>query len=103
MRLVSVGSAEGERQTNLSISHFEYTADPVLDRLANLPLDESGRKRAHRLVQQVVLRVANAKSERVDLGDDTLELDDAVRRAFRLLVLGEAGNFNYSGALTEVI
>lgn len=78
MQLVSVGSAGGERQTNLSISYFECTADPVLDRLANLPLDESGGKRAHRPVQQVVLRVANAKPECVDLGDDALELDDAI-------------------------
>jgi len=60
----------------LSISHFEYTTDPVLDRLANLPLDESSRKWAHRLVQQVVLRVANAKPERVDLGDGALEPDE---------------------------
>ncbi len=103
MRLVSVGSAEGERQTNLSISHFECTADPVLDRLADLSLDESGRKRAHRLVQQVVLRVANAKPERVDLGDGTLEPDDAVRRAFGLLILADGGNLNYSGALAGVI
>ena len=104
MRSVSVGVSEGERQTNLSISHFECTADPVLDRLANLPLDESGRKRAHRLVQQVVLRVANAKPERVDLGDNTLEL--AVRRAFGLLALGDASNLDCRGrergALTEV-
>ena len=94
MRSVSVGSSEEGRQTNLSISHFECTADPVLDRLANLPLDESGRKRAHRLVQQVVLRVANTKPERVDFGDDTLELDDTVRRAFGLLALGDAGNLD---------
>ena len=100
-RLVSVGIAKGERQTDLSISHFECTADPVLDRLANLPLDESGCKRAHRFVQQVMLRVANAKPERVDLGDDTLEPDDAVRRVFRLLVFGDAGNLNYSGASTR--
>jgi hypothetical protein len=101
--LASVGSAGGERQTNLSISHFEYTADPVLDYLANLPLDESGRKRAHRLVQQVMLRVANAKPERVDLGNNTLKPDDGVRRAFGLLVLGDAGNLDYDRPLTESI
>ena len=95
VRLVSVGRAEGERQTNLSISHFECTADPVLDRLANLPLDESGRKRPHGLVQQVVPGVANAKPERVDLGNNTLEPDDAVQHALGFLVLGDAGNLNY--------
>ena len=41
-----------------------------------------------------MLRVANAKPERVDLGDDTLELDDTVRRAFGLLTLGDAGNLD---------
>ena len=50
MRLVPVGVLKERGQTNLSISHFECTADPVLDRFANLPLDESRRKRTHRLV-----------------------------------------------------
>ena len=82
------------RRTNLSINHFECTADTVLDSLANLPLDESGRKRPHRLVEQVVLRVANTKPERVDLRYDTLKLDNAVRRAFGLVVLDDIGNLD---------
>jgi hypothetical protein len=38
-------------RTNLGVSHFKCTADTVLDGLANLLLDESGRKRVQRLVE----------------------------------------------------
>ena len=47
-----------------------------------------------------MLRVANAEPKRVDLGDDALEPDDTARRAFGLLVLGDAGNLDYDRELT---
>ena len=47
-----------------------------------------------------MLRVANAKPERVDLSDNTLDPDDAARCAFGLLVLGNVGNLDYGKALT---
>ena len=59
----------------LSIKVFEASRDGALQSLLNLLLDETGRERLERLVQHVVLRVADRELEGVDLHVHVLDLE----------------------------
>ena len=51
-----------------------YSRPARTDRLLHLPLHKTGRERPERLVQKVVLAVANAELERVDRDLHILDL-----------------------------
>ncbi len=60
----------------LSVNVLKASPDRVAQRLLDLLLHEPVQKRAERLVQNVVLRVADRPLERVDVHVDVLDLED---------------------------
>jgi len=60
----------------LSVNILEPSPDRVLDSFRDLLLDETSGERSERLVEQVVLRVANGELKRVDFDGDVLDVED---------------------------
>lgn len=60
----------------LAVQVLESRMDAICNRFLNLSLDEAGGQRHQGLVQQIMLRVANAELEGVDLDLHALNLED---------------------------
>lgn len=60
----------------MSINVLEPSRQRILDRLFDLPLDQNGGERTKRLVQEIVVRIANGKLESADFDMNVMYFED---------------------------